>query len=36
MSKSKNNLGLLKNLVNNKYVLYVVALIALLDIMDLF
>lgn len=32
-SKSKNNLGLLKNLVNNKYVLYVVALIALLDIM---
>ena len=31
--KNKNNLGLLKNLVNNKYVLYAVALIALLDIM---
>ena len=31
-SKSKNNLGPLKNLVNNKYVLYVVSLIALLDI----
>lgn len=31
-SKTKNNLGPLKNLVNNKYVLYVVSLIALLDI----